>query len=289
MEYVITGTHPKNIHYPGLIRNYSLDDVLLDVGPLPEGSVLLGIGYDRLPILINLNQPQTGAILIVGEAQSGKTALMQSILRCAGLLNPDQVSITFVTNAFFPCSHFKVSSMHLEFCRPCPGEVSQKVETLFLLAKKRAQIEHNMPFILIAVEDLAEVYTQLGEHERDEFRWLIENGPYVGIWPICTLTAVMFGDTQMPRDVIESFKTCLWGHIHKPGKAFGLEAVDTAPLTRLIRHREFCLRLDSGWLRFHIIDSSRATGDGIPPSYHIPDSIINADRGGHHEYWHAMV
>jgi hypothetical protein len=289
MKRIFDISPSKDLHYPELILDSALDDIVHSIGPLPEGSVLLGIGYDGLPVLINLNQPRTGAILIVGEADSGKTTLLHSILSSAGLLNPDQISITIVTNAHYPCSQFRVSSMHLELSRPFTLEMSQNVEALFLLAKKRIQKEKKLPFIFFAIEDLANVYRQFNAREQVEFLWLLKHGPSAGIWPICTLTAVLSGDTQIPPDVIESFETCLWGHIRTPGMAFGLEAVEAAPLTHLIKHREFCLRLDSGWLRFRIIDSSYPAGDGIPPSYHIPDSILNATQGGHLEYWHAMV
>jgi len=65
----------------------SLSQVLADFGPMPEEALFLGIASDELPVLLNLHDSIPGPLLIIGEAGSGKTALLQTIAQAAGRMH----------------------------------------------------------------------------------------------------------------------------------------------------------------------------------------------------------
>lgn len=289
MNQVVELIRPKA--YPWLNKNQADPSRVISrvITSLPEGCVVLGMGYDRFPVQFNLFDPTPGAILIAGEDGCGKTRLIQSILRSAGTLNDGRVSISMIANENYHGSHFGVTDMALDHCRPYTPDAAHMITTLYLLARKRLSKENKLPFIMLAIDDLG---CLIGENERlvhAELVWLLKNGPSAGIWPVCTITIGTADSRQIQMDVIESFGTCLWGHIRTPATVFGLDASDAAPLSCLTPGREFCLRLDSGWLCFHIIDPSRTAMDELHPPLSFPNKVVNATRGGHHEYWHVMV
>src|SRR5258707_3676083 len=59
----------------------TLNDVLAEYSPLPRAALFLGVANDGLPVLLNLLDPVPGPILIVGDAEAGKTRLLQMIAR----------------------------------------------------------------------------------------------------------------------------------------------------------------------------------------------------------------
>ena len=274
--------------WPGL-SNHVMDSRYSSHSPLLKGSVIIGMGYDDVPLIFNFDNPETGAILIVGDTGSGKTKLLCNILRCAGFFNTDQVSISMIANEHYLASHFGLEGMHLVISRPNTPEATDNLANLVLLAKKRLARMNKLPIIMLAIEDLVKVYERLNLEVQEGLVWLLQNGPQAGIWPLCTITPSETRNTQLHGDVLKSFGTHLWGHIQSPGTGFGLNPAQAAPLSCLVPGREFCLRLDSGWLCFRVFDPYQAAIEGLLPSCHIPNTLFNATRGGHHEYWHVMV
>jgi len=60
------------------------------LGPVPPYSALIGMCEDGLPFLFDLDDPSAGSILMIGDENSGKTRLMQTILLSASALNPPE-------------------------------------------------------------------------------------------------------------------------------------------------------------------------------------------------------
>jgi len=62
-----------------------LNQILDEFGTLPREALFLGAAYDGLPILLNLNDPTPGPILIAGDQGSGKTAFLKTIAQAIPL------------------------------------------------------------------------------------------------------------------------------------------------------------------------------------------------------------
>ncbi len=58
-----------------------LSSILQEYTPLPPEALFLGIANDGLPVLLNLRDPVPGPVLIAGDAQTGKTKMLQIIAR----------------------------------------------------------------------------------------------------------------------------------------------------------------------------------------------------------------
>src|SRR5687768_18065290 len=57
-----------------------LSTVLTEMGPLPRQALFLGVASDGLPVLLNLHDPHPGPMLVAGDAGSGKTVFLQTIV-----------------------------------------------------------------------------------------------------------------------------------------------------------------------------------------------------------------
>ena len=57
----------------------TMDSVLAKIGPLPHEALFLGVASDGLPVLLNVYDPVSGPLLVLGEAGAGKTAFLKSI------------------------------------------------------------------------------------------------------------------------------------------------------------------------------------------------------------------
>jgi MoxR-like ATPase len=64
-----------------------LSQVLAGFGPMPDEALFLGVASDELPVLLNLHDPLPGPILIIGDPGTGKTSLLQTIVRAAGRID----------------------------------------------------------------------------------------------------------------------------------------------------------------------------------------------------------
>src|SRR5688500_6169823 len=76
----------------------NLSTVLAEMGPLPRQSLFLGVASDGLPVLLNLHDPHPGSMLVAGDAGSGKTAFLQTIVHAvAQTHSSDDVQLGVIT------------------------------------------------------------------------------------------------------------------------------------------------------------------------------------------------
>ena len=61
------------------------------------GCLLLGMADDGLPVLLDLYDPAPGPLLVAGDSGCGKTAMLQSLARLAGLQDPGDIQFGVVT------------------------------------------------------------------------------------------------------------------------------------------------------------------------------------------------
>jgi len=191
-----------------------LKTLLQRIGPLPPYSALMGQCSDGLPFLFDLSDPQPGSVLILGDALSGKSKLLLTILSSAAALNPpNRVAINVISAN--PGEFDLVASLpHTEnLISTYDRASSELIIELAAIAEQRKSGRERGPITLLAVDDLAGLLSYNEYEVNSHLRWLLRNGPRLGIWPVVTLDPCLLH--QVDNKILDEFGTRLLGHASK--------------------------------------------------------------------------
>ena len=158
--------------------------------PLPAYSTVLGICEDGLPLVLDLNDPNPGAILISGRMHTGKTQLLRSIL-------------------FSACSSNNAEKLYFYLITPDPGHhqdlkrfdqcygifsaydkaTCELIVEMSALVEQRKSGRHLGVKCLIAIENLYEFIKHQDFDVINHLKWLFRCGSSNGIWLVSTMEA----------------------------------------------------------------------------------------------------
>jgi hypothetical protein len=214
-------------------------------GKLPEGSLLLGLAEDGLPLVFDLYEPASGPILVVGDGGSGKTALLQHLARNSNLLVPGDVQFGVLTP--FPEEWRPVESLP-----NCLGiwPVYHTTAKHFLsqLVAWAKVLPETRQVVLLLVDGL-DLLAASGERLLQPLRWLLQYGPERQVWPVVSLNP---GRLPRMQTWLEYFQTFIFSQVKQPqiaGQPFDVPGID---LANLQPGSQFGLARGSEWLKFRI-------------------------------------
>jgi hypothetical protein len=223
----------------------TLSEILAEFGPMPAEALFLGIASDGLPVLLNLHDPIPGPLLVVGDAGTGKTALLQTIAHAAEKMHqPRKLQFGILTNHPDEWSELKDSPNNVGTF-PIYGKASE--DFILSLASWAHGNKTSRQSVLLLIDNL-EATTNLDFDAIQNLRWLLLRGPARRVWPIITLNPQHINKME---PWMEAFRTQILGNmrdanqIHKMG-------LENANLASLVSGSEFALREGDGWIRFWI-------------------------------------
>lgn len=236
-------TQPRiNKPAPGAIP--SLSDVLAQYRMIPSGALLLGVAFDGLPVLLSLDDPHPGPMLIAGDTGSGKTGFLQTIAHSLALTHdPAQVKFGVLTN--YPDEWEGVKAFPQQAGVFAVGQKSAQ-EFIHSLAAWAHSNKNTRQCLVLLVDDLESVASLDLQAVRD-FRWLLLRGPSRRVWPIVTLNAPRYGQVI---SWLENFRSRVFGRIANGRVAEALGGDKAAGLDQLEARIHFSLRERDKWLRF---------------------------------------
>lgn len=165
-------------------KNIACDQInqIQDILPLPEDTILFGFADDGLPLLLKVNEPETGPILILGKSCSGKTALLQSIaLGLSYTHSPAMIQFAVIT----PNTFNWVAQADSPYCAGIYSLQSDRA-CRALKALEIWQHYKRRDKMLILFVDGLEFANFLNAIARNLLARLFQNGSTYGIWPIVT-------------------------------------------------------------------------------------------------------
>ena len=222
----------------------TLSRVLLEVGSLPREALFLGVALDGLPVLLNLHDPTPGSLLVVGDANAGKTALLQLLARGVQQTHPaDAVQFGVITDHPDEWEHMETTSHCIGVFSASHKSAPEFIRSLLEWAHSNHKTGQT---ILLLIDDL-EAVAKLEPEVLQSLRWLLLRGPARKVWPVVTINAERYGQVLA---WIPMFRTRIFGRIVHEHIADALGGDKTSALNRLEAGIQFSLRENGKWLKF---------------------------------------
>ncbi len=210
-----SATYPTQ-PYPGPRRNrlesapLLLENALAQFMPLPPLQMLLGLCEDGLPLLFDLSEPDSGALLFLADSDLVNAVAIKATLAAACRMNyPEALSLSLIS----PRPRYYASleyEPHLKLnFHSQSAEAGILIEEFCNLAEERGQGESRHPVQILALDGLDTILTDMSPDHQALLAWLAENGPLVGIWVFAGLCSA--GAGAIDPAWLELFPTRLLG------------------------------------------------------------------------------
>ena len=158
------------------------------LGVVPACCAVLGIDEGGAPLLLRLDSPDVGHVLVAGTTGSGKTALVRTLLASLAMHNhPGHVQMVLID----PKGRGLAALAGLPHVwRPGPGagevvqDVAAAVATLGLLVAemgRRDAAGRSLPRLVVAVDELADLLQTGGKPVAEALTRLTQRGREAGI------------------------------------------------------------------------------------------------------------
>lgn len=222
----------------------SLKSVLAEVSPLPPEAAFLGVAEDGLPVLLSLHDPAPGPILIVGDAGSGKTNLLQIIARAADLLHASAtVQYVVITARVEEWAAFPSGPNKAGMYRAGSEDAGELLRALATWAHNN---KGGLQSVLLFIDGL-DTLLDFDDQTQQDLRWLLLRGPSRRVWPLVTLNTnrAMAFSAWMPF-----FRTRLFGRIQNPHQALFVTGKAENTLHHLAAGAQFAMREGNALINF---------------------------------------
>jgi hypothetical protein len=228
----------------------TLRQLVNEISPLPPYSIIIGGCEDGMHFYLALDDPRPGSVLIIGDRESGKHRLVETVLASAVLLNPPRhLRYALISSNINRFNGYTGGTQCYAALEPGEEACSLIHELTDIFAQRWAGQGSRSP-ILLFVEDLAQVCARLDDRCVEDLMWLIQHGPQTYIWPIVTLHAEDFSTTD--ERTIEAFGTYLIGRIGSREIAQAFTGADETFAGELVAGAQFSVLFDDQWLKFWV-------------------------------------
>lgn len=235
----------------------SLRELLLNGGSLPPQATILGVGSDQLPVLLDLNDPAPGSLLVVGDERHQALDLLRVAVTSLALRSTAR-GVQFIVFSHQPESWNEwIEEMNLRrYCLGVVGaESSQAREWIYRLADwgvQRSSDNRGGPPVLVLFDTLS-FLTRLLPDARQRLEGLIRGGPDVRIWSIAAVSTALAGSLGKQLDV---FDTRIWGYSEDSSVYTRLAGVHAAEAREFGAPGRFAVRVgppgEQFWLKFRL-------------------------------------
>ena len=228
---------------------FVLDDVIEHHRSLPEGSLILGVDPEEKPLVLSLDDPSFGSLLILGDIRECNHKHLLALLESAQRLNkPEILQIDVITPS---PERFKSTSSNLRTV------IGSREEAVFgLLGDYLSSVEQRMrdrrtlPYQILVLDEIDVLVGGLAEESLRFLRWIMRRGPQVGIWPVATLESGRLANFD--RKTYRTFGFRMYGRMSEAEVVTRYTEFSPDELRSLLPGSEGCFKLDGNAIAFSI-------------------------------------
>lgn len=218
----------------------------------PPQTAILGLCDDQLPVLLDLADPASGALLVAADAREQRLGLLRTLIQTAAALNSPR-SVQFLVLSSQP-EEWRgwLEGMAPRHCLGVEGLQEASAERWLVKlagwADQRRTGSMTGPAVLLVVDDLSAA-AQLEYDARVNFDWLVKEGPAVKIWPVAAASAdALPGLTRWVR----LFKSRVLGYTLDPAVYRQGVALSDEESMLFGDEDQFAVKVQNDWLKFHV-------------------------------------
>lgn len=234
-----------------------LTRLLTDNPGLPQQTAILGICDDHLPMLLDLNDPSPGSLLVAGDERQQQLDLLRTAISSIVLRNTPR-SIQFIVFSHLPNAWQDWVNGH-HFDRYCLGiigvdspDTNQWIQNLAEWTNQRQAGLRSGPPIIILLDTLNFI-PKLNHHLRLCFEVIIKEGPRTKIWPIAAISTALA--SSLTRQV-DQFQTLIYGYTEDISFYTRFSGISETEAKALREPGKFAVKLGSEenpeWLKFQL-------------------------------------
>ena len=193
----------------------SLYSLIESMGPFPPYSVVVGQCRDGLPLMIDLDNPKSGSILVVGENVYEKTQIMKTLGHSASLINkPGLVQISLISNNISRYSDLEQYPNCHAWHHAYDRAAAEMIIELASLAEQRRWGRETGRAMMLLIDDFQSLAPILSDDRIYlSFKTLVSRGPTSGIWPILSINP---GDERSDQgQLLHSFGTYIFEKVSR--------------------------------------------------------------------------
>ena len=233
-------------------RSLTVGQLLSQIESKPKRTMLLGQCDDGLPIMMGLDDPRMGAILVSGENSCGKTHQLQVMVDSALQLHtPDELQLSILTLhpeewaylAIDPHRQASIHGIHAWYDR----RSENIVKALSNIAELRRDGHQSETIHLVVLDDLNFV-EYLSYEAQMMLHWLLAYGSHLDFAIIATINSVYYHDF---RYWIDSFRTRVLGRTNVKDDGDGL-AIHPGSETGTLTPGTYRVWTQGEWLTYQL-------------------------------------
>ncbi len=249
LDWPIGGKADSPEKIAGKPQWYVLEEVITSHRPLPDKACILGVGEDGKPLVLSLEEPSPGGILVIGDSARDNRKHLQAILHSISLMNQkEQVHIDVISPE---TANYKARKGFIE--KVIGTEEDNVYDMLgdFLEAlEKRGLRESPHPIRILVLDEIDILVSRLAPESLSYLRWILRRGPQVGIWPIASLASGRLTDFDLKT--FRSFGLRLCGKITETAIAERYSNISAHLLKKLSPGSQACLKVEDEVITFSI-------------------------------------